>query len=117
MSRLGSRTGELAGGSRRPPPHRALLVVATGAAAAAAAAITAGPILLRRTRRCVLRPLDQLLGLNEVAVLVLRDELEADPATSLVDLLDDDVDDVAAAHHVLDVRDPSRADVRDVQES
>src|SRR5690242_5356475 len=82
-------------------------------AAATATAVTAR--LLRRTRRGVLRPLDQLLRLDEAAVLVRRDELEADPAAGLVDLLHDDVHDVAAAHHVLDVRDPARADVRDVQ--
>ena len=43
-------------------------------------------------------------------------ELQPDAATVLVDLLHEDVDDVAAAHDVLDVRDPARADVRDVQE-
>src|SRR5204862_4309639 len=106
----------------RPPSHFPLLVVAARAATAAtatatsAAAVAARAVLLRRPRRGVLRPLDQLLRLNEAAVLVLRDELEADPAAGLVHLLHDDVDDVAAAHHVLDVRDPSRADVRDVQE-
>src|SRR5690242_16614730 len=84
-------------------------------AAATATAVTAR--LLRRTRRGVLRPLDQLLGLDEAAVLVLRDELQADPAAGLVDLLHDDVDDVAAAHHVLDVGDTARADVRDVEQS
>ena len=46
----------------------------------------------RLARRGVLRPLDQLLGRDEPAVLVLRDELEADPAALLVDLLDDDVE-------------------------
>src|SRR5690242_20793831 len=90
---------------------------AAAPAAATTAAIAARPVLLRRTRRRVLRALDQLLGLDEASVLVLRDELEPDPAARLVDLLHDDVDDVAAAHHVLDVRDPARADVRDVQET
>src|SRR5881392_2318077 len=96
-------------------PPRAAVAIAP-APPAAAVAVTARPLLLRRTRRRVLRPLDQLLRLDEPAVLMLRDELEADPAASLVDLLNDDVHDVAAAHHVLDVRDPARADVRDVQE-
>ena len=36
---------------------------------------------------------------------MLRDELQPDPATVLVDLLDEDVDDVAAIHDVLDVSD------------
>src|SRR5262245_61199704 len=101
-------------------PH-ALLVVAArtpvASATASAAAVATGTILLRRTRRGVLRPLDELLGSDHRAVLVLRDELEADPATGLVDLLDDDIDDVAAAHHVFDMRDPARADVRDVEEA
>src|SRR5581483_3023308 len=100
----------------------ALVLVAARAArpasaAAAAAVVAARPVLLRGPRRSVLRPLDQLLRLDETAVLVLRDELEADPAPGLVDLLDDDVDDVAAAHHVLDVRDATGADVRDVEET
>src|SRR5438270_4200550 len=124
--RVGSltRTGDWSGGGRfgRLRCVEGLLVVAAratpaAAAAAAAAAVTAGPLLLRRPRRRVLRPLDQLLRLDEAAVLVLRDELEADPAAGLVDLLHDDVDDVAAAHHVLDVRDAARADVRDVEET
>src|SRR5437763_6570533 len=133
MSRFEALSGEIAGrrptgaserGERPAPPallSRLLAVVAARAAtaaatAASAAAIAARPLLLRRTRRGVLRPLDQLLGLNEAAVLVLRDELEADPAAGLVDLLHDDVHDVAAAHHVLDVRHPTRAAVPDVQE-
>src|SRR4029079_14294441 len=85
--------------------------------ATTAPAVTAGRVLLRRPRRRVLRPLDQLLRLDETAVLVLRDELQADPAALLVDLLDDDVHDVAAAHHVLDVPDAAGADVRHVQEA
>ena len=48
---------------------------------------------------------------------MLGDELETNPAPSLVDLLDDDIDDIAAAHHVLDVRDPAGADVRDVEQA
>src|SRR5215213_7422502 len=72
------------------------------AAAAAAVAVAARPLLLRGPRRRVLRPLDQLLRLDEAAVLVLVDELEADPAACLVHLLHDHVDDVAAGHHVLD---------------
>src|SRR5215203_4962645 len=94
------------------------LVAARSAVAAAAAAIAVapGPLLLRRPRRRVLRPLDQLLRLDEPSVLVLVDELEADPAPRLVHLLHEHVDDVAAAHHVLDVRDSARADVRDVEQ-
>src|SRR5436190_23986205 len=92
---------------------------ATAAVAATSAApvVAARPVLLRRTRRRVLRPLDQLLRLDEAAVLVLRDELEADAAARLVDLLHDHVDDVAARHDVLDVSDAARADVRDVEQA
>jgi len=43
---------------------------------------------------------------------VLGEELEADPAALLVDLLDDDVEHVATADHVLDVTDATRADGR-----
>src|SRR5215218_2389800 len=74
----------------------------TTAAAAALAVATRGTVLLR-TRRSVLGALDQLLGLDEVAVLVLGDQLEADPAALLVHLLDDDVEHVSAPDHVLDV--------------
>src|SRR5437868_7428187 len=86
------------------------------AATAAAAIVAPWALLLRRPRRCVLRPLDQLLRLDEAAVLVLRDQLEADPAARFVHFLDDHVDDVAARHDVLDVSDAARADVRHVQE-
>ena len=48
---------------------------------------------------------------------MLRDQLEADAAALLVDLLDDDVEHVAAVDHVLDVADAARADVRDVQQA
>ena len=48
---------------------------------------------------------------------MLRDELEADPAALLVDLLDDHVEHVAAGDHVLDVGDATGADVRDVQQA
>ncbi|HTZ04647.1 MAG TPA: hypothetical protein VMB53_02730 [Gaiellaceae bacterium] len=48
---------------------------------------------------------------------MLRDQLQPDAAACLVDLLHDDVDDVAARHHVLDVADATRADVRDVEET
>src|SRR3954454_575074 len=69
---------------------------ASAVAAAASAAVTAfAARLRRRTRRGVLRPLDELLGRDELAVLVLRDELEADAAPCLVDFLHDHVDDVA----------------------
>src|ERR1035437_581736 len=90
---------------------------AIASAAAATNAITARALRGRRARRGVLRPLDELLRLDELAVLVLRDELEADPATRLVDLLHDDVDDVAAGHHILDVGNAARADVRDVKQA
>src|SRR4051812_35005619 len=88
---------------------------ATAPAAATAVAIAAR--LLRRTRRGVLRPLDQRLRRDEPSVLVLGDELEADAPPCLVDLLHDDVEDVAALHHVLDVRDPTGPDVRDVEQA
>src|SRR5436190_470132 len=92
---------------------------ATAAVAATSAApvVAARPVLLRRTRRRVLRPLDQLLRLDEAAVLVLRDELEADAAARLVDLLHDHVDDVAPRHDVLDVADAAGTDVRDVEQA
>src|SRR5689334_3526618 len=89
--------------ARRPPcsPLAVAILLATRAAAAASAAsasaaaiVTPRAFLFRRPRRRVLRPLDQLLRLDEPAVLVLRDELQADASTRLVDLLDDDVDDV-----------------------
>src|SRR5581483_9134793 len=61
---------------------------ATAASAAAAAvAVAARPILARLARRCVLRPLHELLGRDELPVFVLLHELEADPAARLVDLL------------------------------
>src|SRR5436190_13660751 len=101
----------------------AALAARSVAARAAAAATAATAVVATRTlvavlpRRRILGPLDQLLGLDEVAVLVLRDQLESDPAALLVHLLDDDVDHVAALHHVLDVADATRADVRDVQKA
>src|SRR5437762_4548268 len=99
-----------------PLPARAAATAAV-AATPAAPVVAARPVLLRRTRRRVLRPLDQLLRLDEAAVLVLRDELEADPAARLVHFLDDHVEHVAARDHVLDVADPPRADVRDVEKA
>src|SRR5579864_7861694 len=101
------------GAAPRPPPHTRFLPAVPAAAAAASAApvIAARPLLLRRTGRRVLRPLDQLLRLDEAAVLVLRDQLQADPAARLVHLLDDHVDDVATLHDVLDVADATWADV------
>src|SRR5262249_17260607 len=94
-----------------PGGQPADLPVAASAAAAAAAAVAARAIPRGRAGRSVLRPLDQLLGLEERAVLVLGDELQADPAAGLVDLLDDHVEHVASLDHVLDVADPPRADV------
>src|SRR3954471_19144183 len=94
-----------------------VLAVPTRATASVASAAVAPRRTLRAlTRRRVLRPFDQLVGLNEGAVLVLRDELEADATTVLVDLLNDDVEHVAAGDHVLDMADPPGADVRDVEE-
>src|SRR5256885_9829575 len=100
------------GAAARPRTRRrslCLLPTFAVAPAATAAAVTAAarPFLLGRPRRRVLGPLDQLLRLNERTVLVLRDQLEADPAAVLVDFLDDHVHDIAAGHHVLDVTDPA----------
>src|SRR5579862_1229647 len=93
-------------------------VAATAAASASAATVVATrAVLFRRPRRRILRPLDQLLRLDEAAVLVLRDELQPDAAARLVDLLDDDIDDVAALHDVLDVAHTARAYVRDVEQA
>src|SRR5206468_6698269 len=55
----------------------AVTAASAAAPASAAAVVTARAVLLRRPRRCILRPLDQLLRLDEAAVLVLRDQLEA----------------------------------------
>src|SRR6185295_6050044 len=93
------------------------LLTPTAAATATASVVTTRTLFLRRPRRCILRPLDQLLRLHQRAVFVLRDQLQADPATRLVDLLHDDVEHVAACHHVLDVADAARAHVRDVEEA
>src|SRR5204863_2671585 len=105
---------------RLAPPLVYSLVAARAAVAAAAtpaSAVAAAPTLLALlTRRRVLRPLDQLLGRHDAAVLVLRDQLEADPAALLVDLLHEHVEDVATVDHVLDVADAARADVGDVQQ-
>src|SRR5262245_27769978 len=94
---------------------RPLAPVAVAPAASAAASLAiARRALLPLARRSVLGALDQRLRLNEVAVLVLRDQLEADPAPLLVDLEHLDVEHVATGDHVLDVRDPPGANVRDV---
>src|SRR5439155_17973622 len=87
------------------------------AAASAAVTATARALFLALPRRGVLRPLDQLLRLDERAVLVLCDQLEADPAPRLVDLLHEHVEHVAALDHVLDVADAARAHVRDVEQA
>src|SRR3954454_25102303 len=80
----------------------AALAAATAAVAATPpAVVAAGPVLLRRPRRRGPCPLDQLLWVGEAAVLVLGDELQADAAAGLVDLLHDHVHDVPARHHVL----------------
>ena len=65
---------------------------AAAAAAAATAAVAARPVLARLARRGVLRPLDELLRRDELAVLVLLDQLQADPSARLVDLLHEHVD-------------------------
>ena len=83
--------------------------------AVATAAISTRPLFPRLARRSVLGPLYELLGRDERAILVLRDQLEADSSAVLVDLLDEHVDDVAAIHDVLDVSDPSRPHVRHVE--
>src|SRR5204863_3104843 len=57
---------------------------ATAAPAASALAVAPRRALLALARRRVLGPLDQLLRLNEVAVLVLGDQLQADPAALFV---------------------------------
>src|SRR5205809_908042 len=110
----------------RPPSQRLLVgaslaplaVAATSAAAApAASAVTRRSLLGALAGRCVLRPLDQLFRADRVTILVLLDQLQADPSARLVDLLHEHVQDVPAVDHVLDVADPSRADVRDVQQS
>src|SRR5436305_8843429 len=104
-------------GPFRPCLHPVRLAAPAIAAASTAATIAARALFLALPRRGVLRPLDQLLRLDERAVLVLRDQLQADPATRLVDLLDEHVEHVAAVDHVLDVADAARADVRDVEQA
>src|SRR5437868_13101624 len=116
-TRTGGETPPVLCVASQATPRAALSGFYLATASTAAAAIVAPRALLfRRPRRCVLRPLDQLLRLDEAAVLVLRDQLEADPAARLVHFLDDAVDDVAARHDVLDVSNPARADVRHVEE-
>src|SRR5437773_6548944 len=95
----------------------ATATTAAAATTAATVAVTARRALLTLARRRVLRPLDQLLGLDEVAVLVLGDELQADPAAVLVHLLHDHVEHVSARDHVLDVGDAAGADVGNVQQA
>src|SRR3954463_3028115 len=91
---------------------------ATGAAATSTAAVVAArAVLLRRPRRRILRPLDQLLRRDHPAVLVLVDQLETDADVSLVDVLDDDRDDIAAGNDDLDVLDAAQTDVRDVEQA
>ena len=55
--------------------------------------------------------------MRRTAVLVLLDELQADPAACLVDLLHEHVEHVAARDHVLDVVHAAGADVRDVEQA
>src|SRR5439155_25641484 len=95
-----------AGRSAHPGPLFRASAFAVAARASTAPASTtvvaARAVLARRPRRGVLRPLDQLLRRDEAPVLVLLHELQPDPSARLVDLLDDDVDDVAPLEHVLD---------------
>src|SRR6266511_3047188 len=86
-------------------------------AIAPTAALAASRALFALAGRSRLRPLDQHFGLNERAVLVFGDQLEADAAASLVHLEDLDVEDVATRDHVLDVGDAARPHVRDVEEA
>src|SRR5688500_18987158 len=100
---------------RLSPPSGLLsasAATAAGPVASTTAAVAAWRALRALARRCVLRPLDQLLRLDERPVLVLGDELQANAATLLVDLLHDHVQDVAPVDHVLDVADASGAHVR-----
>src|SRR5207245_5755823 len=92
-------------------------VTVAAAAAPPAVAAAARTLVAVLTRRRVLRSLDQLCGLDERPVLVLRNELQADPAALLVELLHDHVEHVAARDHVLDVADPAGAHVRDVEQA
>src|SRR3954447_2554479 len=92
----------------------------TAGATTATAAGTVAPwaaVLAGLARRGVLRPLDELLGADQVLALVLLHELEPDPSACLVDLLDDHVENVAAGDHVFDVVDAPGADVRDVEQA
>src|SRR4029453_5531395 len=64
--------------ARRLAVSAAATLTAAAATAAATAAVAARRTILLRARWGILRPLDQLLGLDEVAVLVLGDQLEPD---------------------------------------
>src|SRR5690348_5393797 len=105
--RAGALPSSSSAGEAQPPPHESIATPA--AIASASGAVAARALLLRRAGRGVLRALDQLLGLDERAVLVLGHELQPDPAALAVDLLDDHVEHVAAGHHILDVRHPAGA--------
>src|SRR4029453_11080047 len=94
-----------------------LAVPARAAVSAPSATLAPRRTLRALAWRGVLRPFDQLCGLDERPVLVLRDELETDAATLLVPFLGDYLERVAARDHVLDVPDPAGPDVRDVQEA
>src|SRR5262245_11948911 len=113
-ARASTRTGAPASS---PTSVAVSSAASTPTAAAATLAVAARRALLALARRCVLGPLDQLLGLDEIAVLVLGDQLEPDAAALLVDLLHENIEHVAAPDHVLDVADAARADVRDVEQA
>src|SRR4051794_36151319 len=106
---------------QRPLFAARLFALAARAAAAAATttavAVATRTVLARLTRWGVLRPLHQLLGRDERAVLVLLHQLQADAAAGLVDLLHQHVENVAALDDVLDVVDAAGADVRHVQQA
>src|SRR5204863_7992943 len=84
-----ARASTSGGAALRSSDSAVAAAPAPAAAATATAVLAVAPrrALLALAGRCVLGALDQLLRLDQVAVLVLGDQLEADPAPLLVDLL------------------------------
>src|SRR5207245_9419072 len=78
------------GAGARPRAVSPAAVPTAATAASTPAAVTPRGALRPLAGRGVLCPLDQLLRLDDRAVLMLADELEPDPAAGLVDLLDED---------------------------